>query len=477
MKTAILAVLLFCIMIFPHELGHFLAARLVRVKVNEFAFGMGPAIWKKQGRETLYSIRLLPIGGFCSLEGEDGDEEDEDAEPGEVPSEEKDGASSFAAFEDVVAGRADGPDGEEEPAALEAGEPGDADAKTCSTPVELQDGRLSAEKDGASSFAAFEDVVAGQADGQPSAEKAEASSAVALATAAEGMAVQAGAESAEPSEAPTGKDGETEADSRSFAHKKPWQKILVLCAGSAMNILCAVLIMALVLGWMGFTTNRIGEVSAGSPAEAAGLQAGDAIVEMNGAAVSDWNGVLTHMPTDGSTFSMRVRRDGETLDMTLRPVLTEVAGSDGSVQQRYVIGITSRISHSPIKALAGGITSTINIGKLIFSSLGMLISGQAGLNDLTGPVGMVQMVSETQSLGMWYFGFLTALICVNLAIINLLPLPALDGGRIIFVIFTAITGRRVSARVEGTIHLVGLVLLMVLMVVVTFHDVTRLFVG
>ena len=73
MKTALLAILLFCVMIFPHELGHFIAARRVGVKVNEFAFGMGPAIWKKQGRETLYSIRLLPVGGFCAMEGEDGD--------------------------------------------------------------------------------------------------------------------------------------------------------------------------------------------------------------------------------------------------------------------------------------------------------------------------------------------------------------------------------------------------------------------
>ena len=155
MTTAILAILLFCIMIFPHELGHFIAARAMGVKVNEFAFGMGPVLWKKQGKETLYSIRLFPVGGFCAMEGEDGEEEDENGQL-LVP------------------------------------------------------------------------------------------------------------------------------DERSFCAKKPWQKMIILAAGSFMNVTCAVLIMSLVLGIMGFTTNKIGEVLPDSPAEQAGLLAGDEIIAING---------------------------------------------------------------------------------------------------------------------------------------------------------------------------------------------------
>ena len=113
----------------------------------------------------------------------------------------------------------------------------------------------------------------------------------------------------------------------------------------------------------------------------------------------------------------------------------------------------------------------------MFDTLGQLFTGQLGADSLSGPVGMVQMVNQTSQYGFWYYGFLTALICINLAIINMLPLPALDGGRIIFVLYTMITGKQVSQKVEGTIHLVGLALLFGLMIYVTFNDITRIFAG
>ena len=111
----------------------------------------------------------------------------------------------------------------------------------------------------------------------------------------------------------------------------------------------------------------------------------------------------------------------------------------------------------------------------MFQTLSQLFTGQLGADSLSGPVGMVQMVSQTTQYGWWYYGFLTALICINLAIINMLPLPALDGGRIIFVIISMITGRPVSQKVEGTVHFVGIMLLFGLMAYVTFNDITRIF--
>ena len=344
MKTAILAIILFCIMIFPHELGHYIAAKKCGVKVNEFAFGMGPVIWKKQKGETLHSIRLFPIGGFCAMEGEDEDSTDE----------------------------------------------------------------------------------------------------------------------------------------RAFGRKKPWQKILILAAGSLMNIACAIVIMCLVVGIRGFTTTTIGEVQAGSAAEAAGLTANDKIISITTDKeyrIDDWSQISEALGglSEGESASVDYERDGMLYGAEVRPTLAEGVDAQGNKVSHYVLGVTCKISHSPFKAVVAGAQSTWGMTKMMFSAIGQIFTGKVGADELTGPVGMVQMVSQTSQYGFWYYGFLTALICLNLAIINMLPLPALDGGRIIFVLYSAITGKAVSEKVEGTIHFVGLALLMLLMVYVTFNDVVRIF--
>lgn len=345
MKTVLLAILLFCIMIFPHELGHFITAKKCGVRVNEFAFGMGPVIWKKQKGETLYSIRLFPIGGFCAMEGEDGDSSDE----------------------------------------------------------------------------------------------------------------------------------------RSFEKKKPWQKLLILAAGSLMNVICAILIMCLIVGIRGFTSTTLGTVESGSPAELAGLMPRDKIVSMTTEAgrqqIDNWSQVSETINgiEDGESIEIEYKRGSELHLTSLTPVLTESVDSEGNTTSRYLVGISCKISHNPAKAVLYGAQSTWEMTKLMFSSIAQLINGQASADDLTGPVGMVQMVSQTAQYGYWYYGFLTALICINLAVVNMLPLPALDGGRIIFVLYSAVTGRKVSEKLEGTIHFAGLALLMLLMLYVTVNDVGRIF--
>lgn len=332
MKTAILAILLFCIMIFPHELGHFIAAKRVGVKVKEFAFGMGPALWKKQGRETLYSIRLFPIGGYCAMEGEDAE---------------------------------------------------------CDSP-------------------------------------------------------------------------------RAFGNKKPWEKILVLAAGSFMNVICAVAIMIVVVGFLGFTTTTIDEIDVGSPADKANVMTGDIITRIDNYEIESWNDVSTAFANaKGKTSSVVVERDGNQEELMITPEITE----DG----RYVVGITCEISHSPGKAVIEGTVVTWKMTKNLFATIVQLFTGSVGVDNLSGPVGMVQMVNETTSYGLWYYGFLTAMICLNLAIINMLPLPALDGGRIIFVLIAMITGKEVSPKIEGAIHFVGIMLLLFLMIYVSVNDVTRIF--
>lgn len=339
MKTLILALILFCVMIFPHELGHFIAAKRMGVRVNEFAFGMGPTIWKKQGPETLYSIRLFPVGGFCAMEGEDGEDETE--------------------------------------------------------------------------------------------------------------------EKKEPSE-------------RSFARKKPWQKIVILVAGSFMNVICAALIMIIVVGAIGFTTTTIDTVAPDSPAALAGVEPGDAIYSISGTQIEDWSEISAAIGDEaGKEISVIVEREGQKKNLDITPEKAD----DG----RLVIGITCRISHSPFKAIVEGTKATGRMTLSMFQAVADIFKGNVGADQLSGPVGMVQMVNETSRYGLWYYGFLTSMICMNLAIVNLLPLPALDGGRIIFVIISMITGKPISERIEGSIHFAGILLLLGLMVYVTFNDVTRIF--
>ena len=342
MKTAILVIILFCVMIFPHELGHFIAARRMGVKVNEFAFGMGPAIWKKQGKETLYSIRLLPIGGFCAMEGEDGSE------------------------------------------------------------------------------------------------------------------------------------GESH-DPRALNNKKPWQKIVILAAGSFMNIVCTIVIMSLVVGIMGFTTTTIAGVEKGYPAELAGIMPGDKIIQINDVEIKEWYEVSYEIyEAQGAEMSVVIKRGGETQTLKITPLVQEGTDASGNPATGYVLGITCKVSHNPLKSVTGGIRATWNMAVTLLDSLKMLTTGEAGVDELSGPVGMVTLVNQTTQYGFWYYGYLTAFICLNLAIVNMLPLPALDGGRILFALYTAITGKAVSEKVEGVIHFAGMMLLFALMIYVTFNDIIKI---
>ncbi len=328
--TVIYAVILFVLLIFPHELGHFLIAKAVGVKVNEFAFGMGPALFKKQRGETLYAVRLIPIGGYCAMEGEN----------------------------------------------------------------------------------------------------------------------------------------EESTDSRSFNNKPGWAKISVLLAGSAMNVLIAVLTLSIVMGVIGSATTAVDQVQADSPAAAAGLQTGDRILSVDGRQVDSWQDITRLIGASAEPRTVTAERDGKELRFTVTPEESE----DG----RYIIGITSAVSHSPLIAVKNGAGATWDMTVLMYDALKQLVTGDASTDDIAGPVGIVSMVSETTSYGMIYFAYLLALMSLNLAIINMLPFPALDGGRILFVIIRKITGRMITDQLEGRIHAAGMMLLFGLMIFVTWNDITRL---
>ena len=331
MVTILLMIILFVILIFPHELGHFLAAKACGVQVNEFAFGMGPAIWQKQGKETLYSIRAIPVGGYCAMEGEDKEE--------------------------------------------------------------------------------------------------------------------------------------SEDNDRAFNNKKWWQKIIVLFAGALMNILIAILAFAIVFGVKGVPGTSIDSVLKGSPAEKAGVKQGDIIEVIDGKNIERFADISENIASD-SEIKVTVQRNEKDVTLTIVPEKEKETG-------RYVIGIIPKVSHNPFSALKYGVIATGKTTGMIFGALKNIIAG-GGMSQVSGPVGMASLISKTKGYGVLYFIYLLAIISVNLAVFNLLPFPALDGGRIIFVFIRMVTGKAITDEIEGKVHAIGIILLLTLMVFATYNDVLRL---
>lgn len=331
MTTLIYSVIVFAVLIFVHELGHFLTAKAIGVKVNEFALGMGPVLFKKQAGETQYSLRLVPIGGFCAMEGEDEDSDDE----------------------------------------------------------------------------------------------------------------------------------------RAFNKKPAWQRAIVLAAGSLMNAVLTVVILAVLLFAAGYPTNVISEVSPESPAAVAGILPGDEILDINGSEIKQWDDIYTIIGVlqPGTDISISIERNG-------RPMVLEsetVASEDG----RTIIGVKPVTEKRPFAAIGDGFKATLTMAAAMADILKQLFTGNVAASDLTGPVGIVYMVGDSAKMGIQYVAYLAALISLNLAMINLLPFPALDGGRLLFLIIRKITGKAITDKVEANIHTAGILLLFTLMIYVTWNDILR----
>ena len=352
--SVLFAILLFSVLSFVQELGHFVAAKLSGVQVNEFSMFMGPALWKKQVGETLYAIRLIPIGGYCAMEGEDG--------------------------------------GSDNP--------------------------------------------------------------------------------------------------RSFDKAAWWKRLIILVAGAAMNFIVGVLLMVIVYLPVERTVvpviSSFEEYSTVNGAD--GLQVGDRILKVDGENVyvySDFSLLLSLNP--GQTHDLVVERDGE--KVTLNDFCMEsheITGEDGATRRLY--GMNFSLSELNLGGrLAYAWNQSLDTVRLVRLSLKMLLTGQAGLSDMSGPVGIVQqmsVVAEASSswvdalLNMLYFG---GFIAINLAVMNLLPIPALDGGRVVGLLITtaveAVTKKKIDPKYEGYLHGAGMILLLGLMAIIMFKDIFVLFKG
>ena len=272
-----------------------------------------------------------------------------------------------------------------------------------------------------------------------------------------------------------GEDGESE-NEHAFGKAKLPRRMLIVCAGALMNFLVGFLIVLAVMQPNGpnggYIVSTIASVDPASTA-AGDLKAGDEILKIDGYHILVRSDFETALSRSGSaTHEVTVRREGE--KVTLPSVKLEATVTDANGNKR--IGITfAELSDSLGMHLSMSVRTAVNYARLVWSSMGMLVSGQVGVDQLAGPVGMAEVMADTAKYSMISFFQLVAFISINLGVMNLLPLPALDGGRLVFLIIEGIRRKPVPPKYEGYVHAAGLMLLLMLMVYVTGQDVLRIF--
>ena len=339
----VLALLLFSFIVFFHEFGHFVLAKKNGIDVDEFAIGMGPLLFSKDYKGTKYSVRLLPIGGFCAM----------------------------------------------------------------------------------------------------------------------------------------GEDEEASDSPNSFNNKSVWARISVIAAGPVFNFILAFVFAVILTGMTGYDQPVITAVDEGYPAAEAGMMAGDEIIEMGGKKINLFREVtMYNQYHQGEETLVTYIHEGEEKEALLTPIMDEELGyyrfgfSGGGYQKANLL-----------TAFQYGVYEVKFWVCTTLESLKMLVTGDVGMDQLSGPVGIVDVVDDSYDQAKQYgvlavsaqMIYIAILLSANLGVMNLLPLPALDGGRLIFLFIEAIRGKRVPPEKEGYVHMIGIILLMALMVFVMYNDIVRIF--
>ena len=270
-----------------------------------------------------------------------------------------------------------------------------------------------------------------------------------------------------------GEDGETN-DPNAFGKKTLLQRASILFAGPFFNIIFTVILLIPVFMFIGTPTNSnvLGEISQNSPAQKAGLMANDKILDINGKKINSWEDILnTLQTTDGKKINITVDRDGKTKDFNIQPQKNE--------QGRYVIGIAPERDKSILNAIPSAFTGTYEMLKQMVLFLGQLVTNSVhggAANAVAGPVGVIGIVSDAAKMGIPNLMYIGAMISLNLGVLNLLPIPALDGGRLVMLGIEGLRGgKKLDPNKEAMIHTAGFMLLMGLMLFVTYKDILRLF--
>lgn len=267
-------------------------------------------------------------------------------------------------------------------------------------------------------------------------------------------------------------EDETPSGEGSFRAKAAWKRAIVVFSGPFMNFVLAFLIaMVLYMGWGTYAEDRVQvlSVNENSPAAFAGVLPGDELVSINGAAIDSFDALregLDASSPDNAVLS--VLRDGETRELQLTGLYDET-------EQKPMLGVTITYPLVPdgfSDAVSHSLSYCWEMGTIVFKSLGMLFTGEAGLKDMSGVVGVTRIVGQAVSYGWESLLSLCVMLSMNLGIMNLLPIPALDGGRLLFILVEMVRGKPVPPEKEGLVHFIGLVLLLSLMIYLVIHDIT-----
>lgn len=263
---------------------------------------------------------------------------------------------------------------------------------------------------------------------------------------------------------------------RRLQSKPTWQRFLVMFFGAGNNfILAFILLLVIALGWGAVSSKPvISELVANNPAEQAGLEVGDTILKINDHKIKSSDDVSIYLQVEDKSkpITFTIKRDGKEYNIDVKPIKEEIDGS--SV---YKVGIVSKgdVKHGFIPSIQFAFSKMGSLFRQMIITFKGLFTGGLSVNQLSGPVGIYNIVGEQASLGFENMLYLIALLSVNVGFINLIPLPAFDGGRILFLIIEKIKGSPVKAETENKIHTIGFILLLALMLYITFNDILKLF--
>ncbi|MEJ7454260.1 RIP metalloprotease RseP [Staphylococcus warneri] len=422
--TILAFIIVFGVLVTVHEYGHMFFAKRAGIMCPEFAIGMGPKIFSFRKDVTLYTIRILPVGGYVRMAG-DGLEEPP-VEPGmnvKIKLNDKDQITHIIL------------DDQHKFQQIEA-----IEVKKCDFKDDLYIEGITSYDEERHHFNI--------------AEKAyfvENGSLIQIA----------------PKE-------------RQFTHKKPLPKFLTLFAGPLFNFILAIVLFIGLAYYHGTPTTTVGDLAKGYPAEKAGLKAGDKIEQIGNHKVKDYNDISNILDKNKSAkTTVKVERDGKMKSIDIEPKKTEIKQTKNKTETVYQIGFKPKAEHTVFKPLVAGVEQFFKAGTLIFTAVvGMIASiftGGFSLDMLNGPVGIYHNVDSVVKSGIINLITYTALLSVNLGIMNLLPIPALDGGRILFVIYEAIFRKPINKKAETGIIAVGAIFVVIIMILVTWNDIQRYF--